>query len=272
MPASQQEKIARRGENVSDQEVCELALYAGHILLESGAELFRVEDTIRRIHAAYGMESNNAFILSNGIFLTAGSTREGLFARVEHIPISSSHLDRVAAVNQLSREISEGKHTVAEARTLLDQIQHSPEKKNLFRILASGIGSGAFCILFGGTIPDALAALIVGALLYVIILYPLRRPMSKIVLNLLCGGFTAGCAVLLVSLGLGENLDAVIGGSIVPLVPGLAFTTGIRDIGNQDYISGSVRMLDALLVIFSVALGVGVTISIIHQLSGGLWG
>ena len=67
--------------------------------------------------------------------------------------------------------------------------------------------------------------------------------------------------MLLTSLGLGENLDAVVGGSIVPLVPGLAFTTGIRDIGNQDYISGSVRMLDALLTIFSVALGVGLTMA-----------
>ena len=254
-------KVARRGENVSDQAVSELALKAGHILLESGAELFRVEDTIRRIHAAYGVESDNAFVLSNGIFLTSGSSREDLFARVEHIPIASSHLDRVAAVNQLSREISEGRHTVAEADALLDGISRSPEKKNLLRILASGAGSGAFCFLFGGTAPDALAAFLTGLLLYAVILYPLRRPVSKIVSNLLCGGIVAGCAVLLTSLGLGENLDAVVGGSIVPLVPGLAFTTGIRDIGNQDYISGSVRMLDALLTIFSVALGVGLTMA-----------
>ena len=270
MSLTLEEKIARRGENVSDQAVCELALYAGHILLESGAELFRVEDTIRRINDAYGIESDNAFVLSNGIFLTAGSGREGLFARVEHIPIASSHLDRVAAVNQLSREIAEGRHTVPEARAILEGIQKSPEKKNHFRVLASGVGSGAFCVLFGGTAGDALAALLTGLLLYLVILYPLRRPMSKIVQNLLCGAFVAGCAVGLTRLGLGENLDAVIGGSIVPLVPGLAFTTGIRDIGNQDYISGSVRMLDALLTIFSVALGVGLTISFLHRLVGGI--
>ena len=269
MSLTLEEKIARRGENVSDQAVCELALYAGHILLESGAELFRVEDTIRRINDAYGIESDNAFVLSNGIFLTAGSGREGLFARVEHIPIASSHLDRVAAVNQLSREIAEGRHTVPEARAILEGIQKSPEKKNLFRVLASGVGSGAFCVLFGGTAGDALAALLTGLLLYLVILYPLRRPMSKIVQNLLCGAFVAGCGGADAARA-GGNLDTVIGGSIVPLVPGLAFTTGIRDIGNQDYISGSVRMLDALLTIFSVALGVGLTISFLHRLVGGI--
>ena len=92
--------------------------------------------------------------------LGAIQVERGLFARVEHIPIASSHLDRVAAVNQLSREIAEGRHTVPEARAILEGIQKSPEKKNLFRVLASGVGSGAFCILFGGTAGDALAALL----------------------------------------------------------------------------------------------------------------
>lgn len=264
------EKPVFRGHGVRDQDVCDLALYAGHVLLESGAELYRVEDTIHRILHAYGIYSENAFVLSNGIFLTAGSEREGAYARVQHIPISSSHLDRVAAVNQLSREISEGKHTVYEARSVLEQIRLMPEKKKWQKILCSAIGSGSFCVLFGGATRDALTAFIVGGLLYLLLLFPLNRPMSKIVLNILSGSFVAGCAVLLWKLGLGQNLDTIIGGSIIPLVPGLAFTIGIRDLGNGDYISGSVRMLDALLVIFSVALGVGVMISVIHALTGGM--
>ncbi len=264
------EKTVFRGHGVRDQDVCDLALYAGHILLESGAELFRVEDTIHRILRAYGIHSENAFILSNGIFLTAGSDREGSYARVQHIPISSSHLDRVAAVNQLSREISEGRHTVYEARSILEQIRQMPEKKKWQKVLCSAIGSGSFCVLFGGATQDALTAFLVGGLLYLLLLFPLNRPMSKIVLNILSGCFVAGCAVLLWKLGLGQNLDTIIGGSLIPLVPGLAFTIGIRDLGNGDYISGSVRMLDALLVIFSVALGVGVMISVIHTLTGGM--
>lgn len=259
-----------RGVGVSDRDVCELSLYAGHILLENGAELFRVEDTIRRINKAYGIQSEDAFILSNGIFLTAGSEREEYFARVQHIPIASSHLDKVAAVNQLSREIAEGRHTVYEARAELDRIRQMPPKKKGWQILASGLGSGAFCCLFGGTLPDILVAFIVGLLLYLVLLFPLGRPMSKIVLNILCGGFVAGCSVLLWRLGLGQNLDTIIGGSIIPLIPGLAFVTGIRDLGNADYISGTVRLLDALLVIFSAALGVGVMMSLIHFFTGGM--
>ena len=92
-----------------DKDVMELALEAGHLLLENGAEIFRVEETMDRICHYYGVESGNAFVLSNGIFATAGDEREHFFAKVQHIPVSGAHLDKVAAVNQLSREISQGK-------------------------------------------------------------------------------------------------------------------------------------------------------------------
>jgi uncharacterized membrane protein YjjP (DUF1212 family) len=58
-------------------------------------------------------------------------------------------------------------------------------------------------------------------------------------------------------------------GSIMPLIPGVPFTNAIREIGDGDYISGSVRMLDALLVFFSIAIGVGMGVSIVHALTGG---
>ena len=256
--------------DATDRDVCELAMYAGRVLLENGAELFRVEDTIRRINLAYGIESADAFVLSNGIFLTAGSGREETFARVRHIPIASSHLDKVAAVNQLSREIAAGKHTVKEATLALDRIRAMPQKKKGYQILASAIGSCAFCHLFGGGPTDMLTALIVGAVLWLALLYPLSKPQSGIVQNLLCGSLTAGLSVLLWKAGLGSDLSAIISGSIIPLIPGLAFTTAIRDLSNRDYISGLVRLLDALIIIFSVAMGVGVTISLLHKLMGGI--
>ena len=137
----------------SDEEVLDLALMAGHILLENGAEIYRVEETIDRICGYYGVNSENAFVLSNGIFLTAGSARESFFAKVQHIPVSGTHLNKVAAVNQLSREIVEGKHTIQDAYRILEEIRTMPGKKRWMQTLASGVGSAAFCIFFGGWRP-----------------------------------------------------------------------------------------------------------------------
>ena len=84
-----------------EREVMEAAMEAGHILLENGAEIFRVEETINRICRHYGITSSNAFILSNGIFATSGKAWEETFAKVLHIPVIGADLIRLSAVNHL---------------------------------------------------------------------------------------------------------------------------------------------------------------------------
>ena len=69
--------------------------------------------------------------------------------------------------------------------------------------------------------------------------------------------------------GIGDSLNHMIVGAVIPLVPGVAFTNGIRDIGNEDYIAGTVRLLDAMLVFFGIAAGVGGMMMILRGLFGG---
>jgi len=141
-----------------DRLVLDAAALAGEILLESGAEIFRVEDTIYRIAAAYGVEEAEAFVLSSGIFLTSEGEGRKTFARVKHIPLVGARLDRVSAVNQLSREIEQGLHTPEEAMERLKAIRAMPRLPAWLQVLASGVGSGCFCVLFGGDWADALTA------------------------------------------------------------------------------------------------------------------
>ena len=131
----------------STREALDVASLAGDILLASGAEIFRVEETIDRIARAYGVNSSDAFVLSSGIFLTAESGKKQEFARVRHIPLSAARLDKVTAVNQLSREIEEGLHAPKEAKAWLLDIQRMPDKPRWHQVLASGVGSACFCFL-----------------------------------------------------------------------------------------------------------------------------
>ncbi len=97
-----------------DREILLAALEAGKLLLENGAEIFRVEETIYRICRHFGLTSASAFVLSNGIFLTSGDEegREAQFAKVLLIPVNGANLGRVAEVNQLSRQIENGAYTL----------------------------------------------------------------------------------------------------------------------------------------------------------------
>ena len=254
---------------IDTKEALEVASLAGDILLASGAEIFRVEETIQRIAEAYGVTSSDAFVLSSGIFLTAESGEKQEFAKVRHIPLSAARLDKVAAVNQLSREISKGLHTPAEAKNRLLAIQKMPAKSNKFQILASGVGSGCFCFLFGGTIIDSIGAFLAGILLYVYLLCVVKGRLSKIATNISGGALVTLLSLIFYRLGFGEHLGEIIIGSIIPLVPGVNFTNAIRDLADQDYIAGSVRMLDALLVTFCIAFGVGLVMMAYHAVLGG---
>lgn len=257
-------------ERQDEKEVMELALQAGHLLLENGAEIFRVEETMERICRYYGVRSENEFVLSNGIFITGGSEQEKYFAKVQHIPVSATQLDRVAAVNQLSREIEEGHYTLPEAFAAIEKIRRMPPKSRRSQILASGIGSAAFCLLFGGSPYDSAAAFIAGLLLYAYVLHFSGKHLSKITENIGGGLLVTLICGFLHQMGLGGHMHYMIMGAIMPLVPGVAFTNAIRDMADGDYLSGAVRMLDALLVFVCIATGVGIGITFLNRVLGGI--
>lgn len=242
---------------VKEKEVIfETAALAGEILLKSGAEISRVDETMRRIACAYLMDNVNTFVLSNGIFLTAEGPESSYRVRVRHIPLGGARLDRINAVNALSREIEQGLYTPSEARKRLKEIETAPAKPRWMQVLAAGLGSGAFCYLFGGGLQDAMAAFLVGCILYFYVLYLLKGRLSKIAANVSGGALVMGLSLFFYRIGFGRHLDLMTVGALLPLIPGVAFTNSIRDFADEDYIAGSVRLLDTLIVIFSIALGV----------------
>lgn len=259
-----------RQESCEESQILEVAMQAGHILLQNGAEIFRVEETMERICRHFGVKSGNFFVLSNGIFTTGGQKTREPYAKVEHIPVKGAQLDKVIAVNQLSREVEEGKYTLQEVRTRLEEIRQMPAKRFRSQILASGVGSACFCYLFGGSIRDVLAAFAAGFLLYIFVLKVSAPYLSKMIGNICGGALVTLVCILCHRLGLGEDMSYMIIGAIIPLVPGVAFTNGIRDIGDGDYISGAVRLLDAILVFLCIAIGVGIVFTVYQKVGGGV--
>lgn len=255
-----------------DKKVLDLSMEAGRILLDAGAEIFRVEETITRIAKSFGIKKCSTFVLSTGIFITAENEEGQIYASVKHIPISGAKLHRIAAVNQLSREIEEGKYTVEEAGKKLEIIKDMPGKRGIVRMLASGTGSGCFCYLLGGNPEDMAAAFLSGFLLYALILGFGKREKrtSKIVTNLVGGFCVSFFAVFFYRLGLGNAPGSILVGSVMPLVPGVSLVNAVRDFADGDYIGGGVRFLDALMVALGIAMGVGIMYFLYYNLTGGI--
>lgn len=246
-------------------EILAFAAEAGHMLLENGAEISRVEETMKIIASSYGVDKEHFFVLSNGIFTTGSS-----YANVDFIPIKGARLDKVVDVNQLSREISAGKYTLEEARQRLDEIRNKPAKPKWEQFLGAALGSGAFCAIFGGSLADCAAALVAGTAVYLFLLLVCIPNMSKALGNICSGALGTLLCILSHKWGFGVNLGNMIIGTLIPLIPGVAFTNGLRDIANEDYLAGITRLLDAVLVFLSIAIGVCVTFLIHSYIAGSM--
>ena len=251
---------------IDNSKTMDLAYEAGSILLENGAEISRVEETMRRIATHYGVDDESFFVLSNGIMATAKD-----YARSKFIPIKGASLDKVVAVNQLSREVEQGQRSLEQLEQRLKQIRAMKAKPAWEQILASAVGSAAFCIIFGGGLMDCLASFIAGLVLWVLMLFVAFKRLSRIVGNVTGGLIATLVCFGLYRLGLGDHLSNMIIGAIIPLIPGVPFTNGIRDMANEDYIAGITRLLDAMLTFFCIALGVALAFMFDENVFGKMY-
>lgn len=251
-----------------NEKILKLSVLAGETLLYNGAEIFRVQETMMRISEAFQAEDFHVYVVSNGIFASARVKGETHSTHIRQVSLSPVHLGRVAAMNQLSREISGGKYTIDEAFDEVNRIKDMPYKPLPLQTLASGVGSASFCYILGGSFFDSIAAFISGLILYLFIPYFQKKEMSKIIRNILGSTIATLSGLILFQLGMGEHIDKIIIGAIIPLVPGVPITTAIRDFMNTDYLSGTIRLIDALLVAFCIAIGVGFVLKLWGAITG----
>ena len=81
------------------------ALDIGEHMLVSGAEIYRVEDCIRRICFAYGATDVDVFTITSSIVATVEPPGQQRLTQTRRIEAYNTNLDRVDALNQLSREM-----------------------------------------------------------------------------------------------------------------------------------------------------------------------
>ncbi len=243
------------------QKVLELTVQAGQLLLDHWAEVGRVQHTMERLAAAYGDQEFHVYVLTNGIFASLGRDGRQHMARVGHVPQSSVHLGRVDAVNTLSRQIAAGQVPLEQAMARLESIRAIPVLPLWQQVLACGAGAGFFAILFGGGWREFGCAFAAGVLLQLFLHRAEGQQLNKIITRLLGAALVTAVGAACVELGLSHDIDRIIIGSIMPLVPGIALTMAIRDFFNADYLSGTIRLMDALIIGLSIAAGVGAVLA-----------
>ncbi len=249
------------------RRILTFVMEAGVVLLQNGAEVFRVEQTMQHIARGYHLREFHVYVITNGIFASAGAAE---FSEIRNIPTRDIHLGRVVAVNELSRKITAGQLPIEQAEQQLIEVKQMAQPSAKSRVIASAFAAFGFCFLFGGILLDALVSLVAGALLGGYLFWCERHKIGNL-FQRLSGAGLASAFCLLVGVFLspfGFHSSAAIIGVFMLLTPGVAFTMSIRDFVHSDYLSGAIRMIDALLIAASIAIGAGLVLwleSLLHS-------
>lgn len=248
------------------QRAMALVMDAGRTLLENGAEVFRVQQTMQIMAESLGLADFNVYVLTNGIFASRGSDAA---AQIRNVPTQDIHLGRVAGVNELSRNIAAGRVQLEQAEQELERIKALPCPSAATHLLACAMGSACFALLFGGSLADGAAGFAAGLVLQSFLLLAGRIRLNKIITRLAGSALLALTALVMAHCLPILQMDKIIIGALMTLTPGVALTTSIRDFVNGDYLSGTIRMIDALLIAGTLACGVGLVLGL-AQMGRGL--
>lgn len=231
-------------------------LLAGKIMMESGAEMYRVEDTMSRIAEAGSDSKGISFVTPTGIFM---ALQGGTTVKMEQIPTRTIDLEKVSKVNDLSREFTMKQISLGQFYTKLRTL----DKEVIFfpvwlQIVAAAVVSGTLMMIFGGVWKDLLTTCIIGAIGFSIFYYGTEFFKVKFLAEFLAA-FTVGMlAVLSISVGWGVSLDKMIIGGVMPLVPGVPITNAVRDLLAGHLLSGMARGTEALITAGTIGIGIAV--------------
>ncbi|MGL4991175.1 MAG: threonine/serine ThrE exporter family protein [Sarcina sp.] len=250
-------------------KILHVCTHAGKILLESGAETYRVEETIIRICKSFGVEFAESYVTPTGIMVSIYDQEKNTKTLITRIKVRSNNLQKIHLVNDLSRELAIKKHTVCEVEKKLNEIDASQKYSEKYMLIASSLAAAFLTVLFGGNFIDCVAAFFIGLGIRIICVTSDKLLINSFFTNIIGGAFAAFMAIIMQQCGLPININHVIIGAIMLLVPGLTITNAIRDTIAGDLLSGLTRGAEAIFVAISIAIGTGVVMTIwVNHLGG----
>ena len=243
----------------------EIILKAGKILLSSGAEISRTEDTMNYIARAMNFKDLEAYVSNRGIFATVKKADGTEITRICNVPEVDINLSKIESVNALSRRVTQKNITIEEIESELNQIDTMSDYSFFWRLVAYTLGASGFSYAIGSSITDSIIAGIIGLVLGIYLCTIKRILNSDVLITILGSILIALFGNLFIHFNIGSNLSVILLGAMIDIVPGVPFVNAIREYSQNNYNTGITLMMGALLTCISMAVGVAVVQSLLFN-------
>lgn len=255
--------MTREIKNVDEiYKLLHVTVKVGRLILQSGGEVFRVEDTIERMCSSFSnLDGVEVLCMKTSVSVTL--VFEGIpYTQVAREKSPSTKLEVIDMINAFSRNFVNREMDLETAYREIQKIDRTKDFPKWFLAFCTGIIGAFFTLLFGGPIIDFVPAFFVGFLGYFVVNKAPKFHVPEFMVQLLAGFITAGLTVIFVKLGLAKDLDMIVIGCLMPYVPGMAITNAIRDILSGDTMAGLMSIAQAIFIAVGLAFGAGMVLAL----------
>lgn len=241
-------------------------LDAGELILKSGGEISRVEDTMTRMFHAYGFLRADVFTITSSIVVTVYTKNGEILTQTRRVSGYDMNLERVHEMNQLARDVCTSPMPLHELEQRIVTIRTSPELSGWRMVLLYGAVAAVFSVFFGGGVWEAFFGGLTGmglCLLLQLLEGPVTNAIVRYALAAVLGGLFLGMTR---KYAVDYSIESALMGNIMLVIPGIPFTNAIRDMLNGDTMSGMLRMSESLLRTIALAAGFVGALTILGQI------
>ena len=226
------------------------------MMVESGAEIYRVEESAHRVCEAYGIKKVDVYATTTNVIVSVEPEEGHIKTHTRRILQISTDIERIDRLNSLVRKMSARELPLETVKEELEKIKGTPNYPSGVIFAFYAVIALSFYLFFGGrnALELAIAAGIgfsVGVLTKLLGYFHANKFFARFA----CSFFLCATAYALYKLGAVSRVDHIIIGNIMALIPGIGLTNALRDLFTGDSISGTLRFIEAALLALSIAGG-----------------
>lgn len=238
-------------------ELQDIAVGAAAIVLENGGETYRAEETAVAVAKSLGAKTASSFVTPTVIIFSYTDEEGHNHTHMKRIFKRVTNLRKVALVNDLLRHLEKKDRysNPHEVMFLLQRIENLPAYSDFVILITAALSSACFTMMFGGKTVDFFIAFVIGFILRALLIFLGKFPLNSFINSLLSGVLVSVLTDLVGLLNLDINTSIIMIGVLMQVVPGLALVNSIRDIMSGDLMSGTARLVDALVTAASLSIG-----------------
>lgn len=229
----------------------------GKMLHKFGTPAYRLEAHLTSVAENLGIGASFAVTPTVLTFVIWQRGEDTEYTHIARVLPGELDLGSLSRTDEIVDAVASNQMSIQDASLRLTEIAAMPNPYSRFATLIAYVAAGgAFAMLMRASWIDVFYASLISILVYVFVLWSERsRRVTKMLepLVALVSAFAATAVAAYITPGI--HVPLVVLSAIIVFIPGLALTLGLSELAERHLVSGTARIMDAVMLLFKLYFG-----------------